>query len=202
MAPLYHRLLSGCTSLALLASVGVLAGCGVDEPNGEVPETSQATPSSDGPAVLSSDELALSTEPVMIEMGVPDMHCPYGCFPSVKETLEEQPGVLAVELADPKDAEDGSIEDRRVFVKAVKGFDPASTIVALTEAGFKPDSVRMAAGSAASMDGSAVDATSSPQAESNGDGETNAASSADEPTDDENSAAADESDDTAPTLAS
>lgn len=142
MAPLYRRLLSGLTPLALIASVGLVAGCGVDEPNENVPDSTQTDPA--GSSTVAAMPVSLSAEPTQLEVAIPTMGCPYACFPTVKETLEKQPGVLAVDLADPEDAEDGVIEDRRVFVTAVEGFDVAQATRALTKVGQEPTSIRNA----------------------------------------------------------
>ena len=155
MAPLYRRLLSGLTPLALIASVGLIAGCGVDEPNENVPDSTQTNPA--GGDSVATIPVALSAEPTKLEMEVPTMECPYGCFPAVKKTLEQQPGVLAVELANPEDAEDGAIEDRRVFITAVEGFDVAGATLALTDVGHTPSSIRNAPASVESVDAAESD---------------------------------------------
>ncbi|WP_153557951.1 heavy-metal-associated domain-containing protein [Roseimaritima sediminicola] len=70
----------------------------------------------------------------LVTLSVPKMHCAVGCYPTVKETLENEAGVVEVELAEQK--EEGVIDNRQVNVKVADGFDPQSAIEALAEAGF------------------------------------------------------------------
>lgn len=70
----------------------------------------------------------------LVTLNVPDMHCPFGCYPSVKKTLEQQPGVLAVDLAQQK--EEGVIDNPQVLVKFDEKFDRQSAIDSLAKAGF------------------------------------------------------------------
>lgn len=86
----------------------------------------------------------LVSVPVAYEFEVPNMHCPYGCFPTVKKTLAAQPGVKDVLLADPDDAKDGSIEDRRVFVVLSDegDFSAEAAAAELGSAGFSPDGTK------------------------------------------------------------
>ncbi|MEZ6059310.1 MAG: hypothetical protein R3C19_03000 [Planctomycetaceae bacterium] len=76
--------------------------------------------------------------PVTLE--VPTMECPFACYPTVKETLEEQPGVTSVELVPQK--EEGVIDDRRVIVNVSEGFSLDEAVAALSKAGFKNASVK------------------------------------------------------------
>ena len=70
------------------------------------------------------------------EVSVPDMDCPYGCYPTVAKTLSEMPSVAGVRLADPDDAQDGKIEDKRVFLDVGEGFDLDAAMAKLKEASF------------------------------------------------------------------
>jgi len=72
-------------------------------------------------------------QPVTLE--VPTMMCPFACYPTVKETLEEQPGVASVDLVPQK--KEGEIDDRRVIVKVKEGFNADEAIAALTKAGYE-----------------------------------------------------------------
>src|SRR5438128_12470382 len=65
---------------------------------------------------------------------VPSMTCPKGCFPTVKETLEKQPGVQAVALYPQTKA--GEIDDHRVRVSLHGAFDAQKAIAALAAEGF------------------------------------------------------------------
>ena len=63
-------------------------GCGNE--TAEQADADGNTPST--PVIFAADET--------VEMSVPEMHCPVSCYPKVKETLESQPGVASVELAE------------------------------------------------------------------------------------------------------
>ncbi len=62
------------------------------------------------------------------------MHCPFSCYPAVKENLEGQPGVEEVTLA--KQEREGTIDNPQVFVKLNGSFDTNAAIAALKEKGF------------------------------------------------------------------
>jgi mercuric ion binding protein len=66
-----------------------------------------------------------------------DMHCPYGCYPAVKKTLEEIAGVDSVELAEQK--KEGEIDNPKVYIKLNGDFDAAQAIAALEKEGFKSE---------------------------------------------------------------
>lgn len=74
-----------------------------------------------------------------VTLSVPEMHCPSGCYPTVKKTLEEQPGVLAVDLVEQK--EEGVLDKREVNIKFAGTFDSESAINSLSKAGFEKSSV-------------------------------------------------------------
>ena len=71
-------------------------------------------------------------------INVPDMSCPYSCWPKVKETLAAQPGVEGVQLAEqPADAQEGEITERVVELKLNDKFDADAAIAALSKVHFK-----------------------------------------------------------------
>lgn len=73
-------------------------------------------------------------------LNVPDMSCPYSCWPKVKETLAAQPGVEGVQLAEqPADAQEGEIIERVVELKLNDQFDADSAIAALSKVSFKAE---------------------------------------------------------------
>ena len=75
----------------------------------------------------------------LVTLKVPDMHCPVACYPAVKKTLEQQPGVLAVDLAEQQ--EEGIIDNPEVLIQTGEGFQPQAAIDSLTQAGFEQSSV-------------------------------------------------------------
>jgi len=87
-------------------------------------------------------ESAVTVTPVSYEAGqsvtllVPEMHCPFACYPKVKETLENQEGidVESITLVEQKD--EAAIDDPRIIVTLSENFDGEKTIKAIEEAGF------------------------------------------------------------------
>ncbi|MCA9140440.1 MAG: heavy-metal-associated domain-containing protein [Planctomycetales bacterium] len=74
-----------------------------------------------------------------LTMNVPEMHCPFACYPSVKKNLEERDDVMAVELAPQK--EEGVIDNPQVIVTYKEGFDAEQAIAMLEAAGFAGSTV-------------------------------------------------------------
>ncbi|MCO6454037.1 MAG: heavy-metal-associated domain-containing protein [Pirellulaceae bacterium] len=107
----------------LLLAVCVLAGCSTS-----VNYTPQPTASANVQA----------TRTVALE--VPTMECPFACWPAVQKTLESQPGVESVTLAEQKN--ENLIDNRVVHVAVGGGFEVESAIAALAEAGFADASVQ------------------------------------------------------------
>lgn len=71
-----------------------------------------------------------------VVLRVPTMHCPHGCFPTVKETLAAMDGVQSVSLV--PQAEEGKINDPRVAVTYSGEFNSEGAVQALASASF-PD---------------------------------------------------------------
>lgn len=69
-----------------------------------------------------------------VTLRVPKMHCPFGCYPQIKKTLENEPGVLAVELAEQQ--QEGAIDNPVVHIQTSGEFDAQAAIDALAKAGF------------------------------------------------------------------
>jgi hypothetical protein len=73
---------------------------------------------------------------------VPEMMCPFACWPAVQKDLAAQPGVLEVELAPQKD--ENTIDNPKVFVRVSEDFDQTAAVESLAEAGFKGSEVAAA----------------------------------------------------------
>lgn len=73
---------------------------------------------------------------------VPEMMCPFACWPAVQKDLAAQPGVLDVELAPQKD--ENAIDNPKVFVRVSEGFDANAAVESLATAGFKGSDVEAA----------------------------------------------------------
>ncbi|HBN77208.1 MAG TPA: hypothetical protein DD473_15615 [Planctomycetaceae bacterium] len=97
------------------------------------------------PSSTETNSPAISAAPVKYEAGqtltvnVPEMHCPFACYPRVKQTIADQPGVESVELVE-QESED-AINDPRIIVKLNGEFDSTSAIDALSKVGFNESQV-------------------------------------------------------------
>ncbi|MCC9600494.1 heavy-metal-associated domain-containing protein [Stieleria sp. JC731] len=74
-----------------------------------------------------------------VKLNVPDMHCPFACYPSVKKTLESREDVVSVELVPQK--EEGVIDTPQVIVSYKDGFVVDQAIAQLSEVGFNGSTV-------------------------------------------------------------
>lgn len=99
-------------------------GCAKNETPTDTVETD--SPTTVTPVVYNAGE--------ELTLEVPGMHCPFGCYPTVKETLTKLDGVEKVELV-PQEKDD-EINDRRVIVKLNDEFDASQAVTALAGAGF------------------------------------------------------------------
>ena len=124
---------SWAAAAALTIALSGCAGDADDAPLAGGPSAGELEPNPPlGEPIVNEGVEATAT----YEVSVPEMHCPYGCYPAVSETLAKLPGVAKVRLADEADAQDGEIEDRRVFVEAGEGFDIDAALSALEEERF------------------------------------------------------------------
>jgi len=116
------------TRLLLLGSLVYLIGCTEQTPATPVSETPAAQ--ENAPTVIPASYKAGET----LTFNVPDMHCPFACYPRVKKTLAEQEGVESVELVEQK--EEAVIDDPRVIVKLNGDFNAQTAVEALETVGF------------------------------------------------------------------
>jgi periplasmic mercuric ion binding protein len=75
----------------------------------------------------------------LVSLKVPEMHCPHGCYPTVKKTLEGMPGVEGVDLAEQKSKD--AIDNPVVKLKLNGSFDADAAMAALEKKGFKSEVV-------------------------------------------------------------
>jgi mercuric ion binding protein len=124
-------------NLALLAMVALMVGCA--DVN-TAPETADnAESQTTAPEVAATPDTDVDTAPVTTAfdagteatLAIPEMHCPFGCFPKAKDALEEVAGIASVELVPQK--KEGAIDDRRVVVK-FDGSVSADTALAALDA--------------------------------------------------------------------
>ena len=125
--------------LITFSVVCLLSGCGeVELSTADSVDGSDATAEANNTVAATDDAQAAAsseTENVtMVTFKVPEMNCPFACYPSVKKTLEAQPGVAGVELV--KQEKEGVINDRRVVISTSDKFDAEKAIAALAESGF------------------------------------------------------------------
>ncbi|QEG38523.1 heavy-metal-associated domain-containing protein [Roseimaritima ulvae] len=73
-------------------------------------------------------------ETQLVTLHVPEMHCPFACYPAVKKALEAEPGVVGVDLAEQK--QEGVIDNPEVKIQVSDAFDAQAAIDALAKAGF------------------------------------------------------------------
>lgn len=106
----------------LLASAAIFVGC----------ETNQVM-------TVPVNSVSTSAQGDTLVVDVPEMHCPFACWPAVEKTLVEQPGVLDVELAPQKDED--AIDNPRVYVSVSEDFDSEKALAALASAGFADSKV-------------------------------------------------------------
>jgi len=76
----------------------------------------------------------------MVSMKVEEMHCPFGCYPTVEKALAKVVGVSSVKLAEQK--KEGTIDNPVVLVQVDGNFDPSAAIAALDKVGFASEMVK------------------------------------------------------------
>jgi len=131
-------------AIAILVAVGVMYFVATSPSQTETPPADPATVNASVTATpdeksytepLESDDASLQT----VTLNVPEMHCPFACYPNVKKNLEEREDVVAVELAPQK--EEGVIDNPQVIVKTKQGFQSDQAIAQLESVGFGGSSV-------------------------------------------------------------
>jgi hypothetical protein len=119
---------------AILAAAGIMFFITTtsSKPASELPESS---PTNTTASIVPDVEVKTAS----MTMNVPEMHCPFACYPSVKKNLESREDVMSVELAPQK--EEGVIDNPQVIVTYREGFDPIGAIALLESVGFAGSSV-------------------------------------------------------------
>lgn len=103
-----------------------------------------ASPPTPGEISVASNEVSqpgteVLADPGTLTLRVDDMHCEYGCFPTVKKTLEGFAHVVSVELDEQPEA--GTLDNPQVLLTYQSGFDLAAAQDALAKSGFAKSSV-------------------------------------------------------------
>ncbi|MCD0463493.1 heavy-metal-associated domain-containing protein [Roseiconus lacunae] len=100
------------------------------------PEEATSTPEQQAASSV-APEVDVNT--ASLTLNVPDMHCPFACYPNVKKTLEGRDDVVSVELVPQK--EEGVIDTPQVVVQYKDGFVVDNAIAQLGELGFAGSTV-------------------------------------------------------------
>jgi len=93
-----------------------------------------------GDSVVATETASVVMEqPGTLTLRVDDMHCEFGCFPTVRKTLEGVDKVVSVQL--DKQAEAGTLDNPQVVVSYESGFDLSQAQSLLAEKGFAKSSL-------------------------------------------------------------
>lgn len=117
-------------AVAVIAAVGIMLAIVLMPAADEASDVAGQTE-----VVPAADATEAAGETQTLVLHVPDMHCPFACYPAVKETLETAPNVKAVDLAEQ--SEEGEIDNPQVIISYGEGFDLESAVARLAERGFK-----------------------------------------------------------------
>lgn len=129
--------------VAVLAAVGIMVAI-AKMPSKEtvVDQPVAATPTQGDTETASSIEASsgrVMTESGTLTLHVPDMHCPFACYPAIKKALESSDTVEQVELAEQK--VEGTIDNPQIIINFTDGFDVDAAIAALKARGFDDSAV-------------------------------------------------------------
>jgi len=116
--------------IAALASAGI-AYYLASAPATQTPNTDQVV------ATVTASEVM--EQPGTLTLRVDDMHCEFGCFPTVRKTLEGFDNVVSVTL--DKQAEEGTLDNPQVLVTYESGFDLGAAQASLAKSGFAKSSL-------------------------------------------------------------
>jgi periplasmic mercuric ion binding protein len=121
--------------------LAALAAAGIALFLAATPETQTASTAAVSPASADASETASAvlTDAGTLTLRVDGMHCEYGCYPTVKKTLESFDGVVSVELDEQPQA--GALDNPQVVLTYQPGFDLAAAQSALAKNGFAKTSV-------------------------------------------------------------
>jgi len=122
---------------ALLCGSVLAIGCTPPAASPTAPPKPAGTPA---PTSGSTAASMAPTSVKMVSMKVDEMHCPFGCYPTVEKALAKVPGVSSVKLADQKNSD--TIDNPVVYVEVDSSFDPTAAIAAVSKAGFASEMVK------------------------------------------------------------
>lgn len=127
--------------VASLAAAGIAFYLSSPDSTGSGETPTAASAGSDAAADLAATPVAsqVLVDSGLLVLRVDDMHCEYGCFPKVRETLESFDKVVSVELDDQ--AEEGTLDNPQVLISYDPGFDLGAARAALAKKGFAKSSL-------------------------------------------------------------
>ena len=123
-------------SLLLLGSAVAFVGCNPPSDADSMTPATPATPATSSSGTTAAALPAVDKNVKLVSMKV-SMHCAHGCYPRVKETLEEQGGVANVTLAEQKTKD--AIDNPVVYIATSGDFDAQQAIKALEKEGFESE---------------------------------------------------------------
>jgi len=91
------------------------------------------------PVVATETASVVMDQPGTLTLRVEGMHCEFGCFPTVRKTLEGIDQVVSVQL--DKQAEAGTLDNPQVVVSYESGFDLGKAQSLLAKNGFAKSSL-------------------------------------------------------------
>ncbi len=100
---------------------------------------SQSANAPAGQVVATETSSVVMAQPGTLTLRVDDMHCEFGCFPTVRKTLEGFDKVVSVAL--DKQAEAGTLDNPQVLVTFDSGFDLSAAQAKLAKSGFAKSSL-------------------------------------------------------------
>lgn len=115
-------------------ALAIMIGCADSAPS--APEGGSTTASTAGEGKVVAVAPASYQAGQSVTLHVPNMHCPFACYPKVKETLEKQDGIEAESITLVEQKDEASIDDPRIIVKLSGNFDSDKAIKAIEEVGF------------------------------------------------------------------
>ena len=119
--------------VAALAAVGIMVAIVA------MPDQEKTADSVSPASAVEATPARVMSEPGTLTMQVPDMHCPFACYPAIKKTLESADTVTEVQLAAQQ--VEGVIDNPQVIINYQPGFDIDAAIASLQANGFKDSTV-------------------------------------------------------------
>lgn len=118
--------------------IAALASAGIAYYLASAPATKTENASPDSVVATATSSVVME-QPGTLTLRVDDMHCEFGCFPTVRKTLEGFDKVVSVTL--DKQAEEGTLDNPQVLVTYEPGFDLTAAQASLAKRGFAKSSV-------------------------------------------------------------